>query len=37
MKFTRLSIPDIILIEPNIYQDNRDYFLERFSLLLISS
>nr|WP_141081946.1 dTDP-4-dehydrorhamnose 3,5-epimerase family protein [Campylobacter lanienae] len=32
MKFTRLSIPDIILIEPNIYQDNRDYFLERFRL-----
>ena len=26
MKFTRLSIPDIILIEPNIYQDNRGYF-----------
>lgn len=32
MKFTRLSIPDIILIEPNIYQDNRGYFLERFRL-----
>lgn len=37
MKFTRLSIPDIILIEPNIHQDNRGYFLERFSLLLNSS
>ena len=37
MKFTRLSIPDIILIEPNINQDNRGYFLESFRLLLISS
>ncbi|WP_096018526.1 dTDP-4-dehydrorhamnose 3,5-epimerase family protein [Campylobacter lanienae] len=32
MKFTRLSIPDIILIEPNIHQDNRGYFLESFRL-----
>ncbi|MEE3705531.1 MULTISPECIES: dTDP-4-dehydrorhamnose 3,5-epimerase [Campylobacter] len=32
MKFTRLSIPDIVLIEPNIYQDDRGYFLESFRL-----
>ena len=30
MKFTRLSIPDVILIEPDKFGDNRGYFLETF-------
>lgn len=32
MKFTRLEMPDIILIEPCVYQDDRGYFLESFRL-----
>ena len=31
MKFTRLSIPDIILLEPHIYNDERGYFFESFN------
>lgn len=30
MKFIPQSIKDVILIEPNIYSDNRGYFLETF-------
>lgn len=30
MNFSRLTIPDVILIEPNIYKDPRGYFLETF-------
>tara|TARA_Y100001935_G_C17007266_1_gene361182 strand:- start:40 stop:591 length:552 start_codon:yes stop_codon:yes gene_type:complete len=30
MKFTRLSIPEVILIEPVQYGDNRGYFIETF-------
>lgn len=29
-KFTRLSIPDVILIESQIFQDERGFFLENF-------
>ncbi|ALF45128.1 dTDP-4-dehydrorhamnose 3,5-epimerase [Campylobacter curvus] len=31
MKFLRSKIPDIIVIEPDIYFDNRGYFLETFN------
>ena len=30
MKFVRQSIPDVILIEPSVYGDNRGYFVETF-------
>ncbi len=30
MKFTPLEIPDIILIEPDVHQDERGYFFESF-------
>lgn len=30
MKFQRLAIPDLILIEPDVYQDHRGYFMETF-------
>jgi len=30
LKFTRLSIPDVILIESQIFQDERGFFLENF-------
>ncbi len=30
MKFTRLSIPDVILCEPQVYGDDRGYFAETF-------
>lgn len=30
MNFSRLSIPDIVLCEPNIFEDNRGYFCETF-------
>ena len=30
MKFTRLSIPDVILCEPQVYADERGYFAETF-------
>lgn len=30
MNFTRASIPDVILIEPSIYRDERGYFSETF-------
>jgi dTDP-4-dehydrorhamnose 3,5-epimerase len=30
LKFTRQSIPDVILIEPAVHGDNRGYFLETF-------
>ena len=30
MKFTRQSIPDVILIEPAVHGDNRGYFIETF-------
>ena len=32
MKFSRLSIPDIVLCEPTVYTDSRGYFLESFKL-----
>lgn len=31
MKYTRLSIPDVILLEPLIYPDNRGEFFEAFN------
>ena len=31
MKFTRLDIPDIIIFEPNQYQDARGYFMESYN------
>ena len=30
MKFTPQSIPEVILIEPNVHGDNRGYFIETF-------
>ena len=30
MKFTPLAIPEVILIEPEVYGDNRGYFVETF-------
>ncbi len=30
MKVTPLSIPDVLLIEPNIFEDSRGFFLESF-------
>ena len=29
-KFTRMSIPDVVLIEPQIFKDERGFFLENF-------
>ena len=31
MKVTALSIPDVLLIEPKIYKDNRGFFFESFN------
>jgi len=31
MKSTLLAIPDVILIEPDLYKDNRGYFFESFN------
>ena len=31
MKVTALSIPDILLIEPKVYKDNRGFFFESFN------
>lgn len=31
MKITPLSIPDVLLLEPQIYQDRRGYFFESFN------
>ena len=30
MKFSRAEIPDIIIIEPSIFSDERGYFFESF-------
>ena len=30
MRFTRLSIPDLILCEPQVHGDERGYFIETF-------
>ena len=30
MKFTPQSIPDVVLIEPKVHEDNRGYFTETF-------
>lgn len=35
MKFNETSIPDVILIEPKIFEDERGYFFESFRLDLI--
>jgi dTDP-4-dehydrorhamnose 3,5-epimerase len=29
-QFTRLSIPDVVLIQPSVYQDERGFFLESY-------
>ena len=31
MKVSRLSIPDVLLIEPNLFSDDRGFFLESFN------
>lgn len=31
MKYTRLNIPDVILLEPTLYRDNRGFFFESFN------
>jgi len=30
MKYTRLDIPDVVLIEPNVFEDHRGFFMETF-------
>ncbi|HYH47869.1 MAG TPA: dTDP-4-dehydrorhamnose 3,5-epimerase, partial [Thermoanaerobaculia bacterium] len=30
MKFTRLAIPDVILVEPDVHRDDRGFFLETY-------
>lgn len=30
MKFTRTEIPDIVIIEPDVFKDERGYFFESF-------
>lgn len=30
MRFTRLAIPDVVLVEPHVYEDERGFFLESF-------
>ena len=32
MKFIKTTIPDVYIIEPSIFEDNRGYFLESFNL-----
>ena len=32
MKVTPLSIPDVLLIEPNVFEDDRGFFFESFNL-----
>jgi dTDP-4-dehydrorhamnose 3,5-epimerase len=32
MRITRLEIPDVVLIEPKVFQDDRGYFLETFQV-----
>ena len=31
MKFTRLAIPDVVLLEPRIFEDERGFFFESFN------
>ena len=31
MKVTRLSIPDVLLIEPQVFSDDRGFFFESFN------
>ena len=31
MKFTPLSIPDVLIFEPNVYEDQRGFFFESFN------
>lgn len=37
MKFTPLSIPDLILVQPHLHQDQRGYFFESFHQLKFST
>ena len=37
MKFTRLRIPDLILVQPHLHQDQRGYFFESFHQLKFST
>jgi dTDP-4-dehydrorhamnose 3,5-epimerase len=30
MRFTKLEIPDVVLVEPHVYEDERGFFLESF-------
>ena len=32
MKFIKTEIPDVYIIEPSVFGDNRGYFLESFNL-----
>ena len=34
MKYTRLEIPDLVLCEPKIHEDNRGFVFESFILRL---
>ena len=33
MKVKKLDIPDVLLIEPEIFEDSRGFFLESFNLI----
>ena len=35
MKFTKTTIPDLLIIEPKVFQDDRGYFMESFKNSLI--
>jgi len=37
MKFTSLSIPDLILVQPHLHQDQRGHFFESFHQLKFST
>ena len=30
MKYTKLAIPDVVLMEPNVFGDHRGFFMETF-------
>lgn len=37
MKFTRLRIPDVVLLEPQVWNDGRGFFMESFRQNLLSA
>ena len=37
MKFIKTKIPEVIIIEPNVFEDDRGYFFESFKKELFKS